>query len=82
MNEVVDSAEIRMLVSELVDRLLVVVVVILLVSVVAVVSESLSGRRCPLMAVAFVALEFEWRALNWRMFRLRNTGRRRAICRC
>lgn len=55
--EDVDSAEIRILVTALVDKLLVVVVDRLLM--VADASGSSSGRNCPLMATAFVALLFE-----------------------
>lgn len=75
--EDVDSAVIRMLVSALVDRLLVVVVLIA-----ADTAESTSGRSWPLMAVGLMALELAWRALNRRIFRLRKTGRRRAKCSC
>lgn len=74
--EDVDSAEIRMLVVSAH------VVVVMLLMVVFEVSALSSGRRCPLIAVALVALEFAWRALNRRIFRFRKTGRRRAKCRC
>lgn len=54
---VVDSAEIRMLLSTWVDRLLALVAV---VTVETGASVSSSGRNCPLMAVALADFELAW----------------------
>lgn len=72
----VDSAEIRMLVSAVVDTDLDAVEVLVAA---LTVEASVSGRSWPLMAVVFVEL-VAWRAMNRRMLRLRKTGRRRVVC--